>query len=267
MINLNNKIILLTGAAGLLGMQFSKHLIKSGAKVIMVDKVNLTKKKIMKQLDYENSNYFDYYRVDLTKESEISKLEKKIFKKYKFINVLINNAAFKPKGFFNSFEDYDLTTWNEVFKCNVTSAFLMSQKFYKLLSVKKNSSIINMCSIYALVGPNAEIYKGSFFKKLNSKISSPVAYTVTKIAIHGLTKFLSTYLSNKKNKIRTNSISPGGIYTGQNKKFVKLYSSKVPLKRMGEFSDLNDVLCFMCSDGSKYINGQNIVVDGGYISW
>ena len=114
------------------------------------------------------------------------------------------------------------------------------------------------------MGPNSEIYKGSFYKKFNSKISSPISYTVSKIAILGITKYLSTYLSEKKNKIRSNSISPGGIYTGQNKKFNNLYSKKVPMRRMGNFSDLNGVLAFLCSDSSKYINGQNIIIDDGW---
>ena len=107
------------------------------------------------------------------------------------------------------------------------------------------------------------IYKGS---KLNGmKINSPAVYSASKSAIIGLSRYLATYLA--KYKIRVNSISPGGVINKHNKTFVKNYSSKVPLSRMGKKNEIASAILFLSSEESSYITGQNIIVDGGYSSW
>ena len=121
-------------------------------------------------------------------------------------------------------------------------------------------NIIQTASIYGVVPPDKNIYKKSLYKGF--KISSPASYSVSKNGVIGLTKYLASHWGEYN--IRVNSISPGGIFSGQNEEFVKNYSSKVPLGRMAREEDIIGTAVFLCSDASSYITGQNIIIDGGF---
>jgi NAD(P)-dependent dehydrogenase (short-subunit alcohol dehydrogenase family) len=131
--------------------------------------------------------------------------------------------------------------------------------------LKQNSpaSIIQTASIYGVVGPDQRIYKGSEY--LDREINTPAVYSASKAAVIGLTSYLAAYWG--KNNIRVNSLTPGGIESGQNEAFTQLYSNRVPLGRMGRIDELSSALIFLASDASSYVTGQNLVVDGGLNCW
>jgi NAD(P)-dependent dehydrogenase (short-subunit alcohol dehydrogenase family) len=114
-----------------------------------------------------------------------------------------------------------------------------------------------------MVAPDHRIYDGSNY--MGVKIGSPAVYSVSKAAVIGLTRYLAAYWGAQN--IRVNTLTPGGISSGQNEIFEKLYSKRVPLGRMGATEELNSALLFLASDTSSYITGQNIVVDGGLTCW
>ena len=120
-----------------------------------------------------------------------------------------------------------------------------------------------MASIYGMVGPDFRIYEGSSY--LNQKITTPPAYATAKAAIIGMTRFLATYWADKG--IRVNTLTPGGVESGQNNDFIKNYSSRVPMVRMAKPDDLSGALIYLASDSSSYVTGQNLVVDGGWTAW
>ena len=146
---------------------------------------------------------------------------------------------------------------------NINGAFLLSREVSRAMIKKKSGNIISIASIQGVVGNDKSIYKNSKFKGV--QMSTPAVYSTSKSALIGLTRYLATYLGEFN--IRSNSISPGGIKGGQNKRFNQNYSKKVPLKRMGEVNEIVQCVIFLSSNKSSYISGQNIIVDGGYTSW
>ena len=173
------------------------------------------------------------------------------------IDVLINNAALNPKmstkDETNKFEDFSLDKWNKSLEVNLTGAFLCSQVFInKMIKDKTKGVVINVASDLGVVAPNQSIYNGDV---------KPVDYSVTKHAIIGLTKYLSTYFGNKN--IRVNTISPGGVYTNQPDDFVQRLSKLIPMGRMANKDEYKGAIVFLCSEASSYMNGHNLIIDGG----
>jgi NAD(P)-dependent dehydrogenase (short-subunit alcohol dehydrogenase family) len=147
---------------------------------------------------------------------------------------------------------------------NVDAMFLMAKYVGKhMVSKNIKGSVIQTSSIYGVVAPDQSIYEGSHY--LGGKINTPAVYSTSKAAVIGLTQYLSTYWGPKG--IRVNTITPGGIQSGQNDVFLERYSRKVPLGRMGKAEELVGALIFLASDASSYVTGQNIIVDGGFTVW
>jgi len=203
------------------------------------------------------------YQTDITKEENWKKLKSELAAKKTHVDVLINNAAGKSDNFFDAFEDYKLDDWHEVMNINLTAVMMGCQNFGVQMAAKGAGSIINISSIYGVVAPNQDIYEGSEYN--GRPINTPAVYSASKAAIIGLTRYLATYWG--KQNVRVNCITPGGVFSGQNDVFVKNYSSRVPLGRMGKPDELGGALVFLASDESTYVTGQNIIVDGGWTAW
>ncbi len=262
-IRLKNKNVILTGAGGILGQKLSQAYLDAGANIALLDIDDNAIKRLNKNLVVKNKNKFHIFKVDITNKTEIDGVIKKILQKFITIDVLHNNAATKGKSlkeFLEKFEDYKLSTWNEIMNGNLNSMFLMSQAVGKIMKKNNSGSIIQTASLYGVVNPDQDIYNGSLYN--GRKISSPAVYSVSKASVIALTKYLASYWG--KYNIRVNSISPGGIYSGQNETFVKKYSKKVPLGRMAQEKDVIGMTLFLASDVSSYITGQNILIDGGF---
>tara|TARA_B110000971_G_C19993896_1_gene493289 strand:- start:861 stop:1655 length:795 start_codon:yes stop_codon:yes gene_type:complete len=257
---LKEKYILLTGSEGILGQELLKHFLEQKANLLLVDIFDNAHK-------YKSIDRVNYFKCDISKKSQINLLFQEIEKISLTIDVLINNAATKTNSledFFQSFENYTIETWREVMGVNLDGAFLISQMAQNFLMKSSfGASVIQVSSIYGVVSPDNRIYDGAMY--LNTKINSPAIYSASKAALIGLTKYLSTYWG--KYNIRVNSISPGGIESGQNDQFIKKYSDRVPLKRMAAKEEISRAILFLASNDSTYINGQNIIVDGGLTAW
>jgi NAD(P)-dependent dehydrogenase (short-subunit alcohol dehydrogenase family) len=259
---LKDKIIVITGGLGLLGKSLAESLVKDNATVILLDIKN--KKSLFEVNDYQKiKDKLYYFKCDVSNYSQVKQISKLIMKKFSKINVLINNAAvndtFENRKSSNSgsFENYSIKEWNKSISGNLNSLFFCSQIFGKEMIRNKKSSIINISSIYGIVGPDQKIYKNNkkFFYK------NP-AYPTSKGAVISFTRYLASYWGKKG--MRVNSLSPGGIQNGQEKNFIKKYSDKTLLGRMAKTNEIVEVIKFLCSDKSSYITGSNIVVDGGW---
>ena len=175
--------------------------------------------------------------------------------KFKVFEIACNDGTFlKP------FEEYNFDTWKDILEGNLSSMFLTTKAVGKIMKKQNFGNIIQTASIYGVIPPDKNIYKNSFYNGF--EISSPASYSVSKNGVIGLTKYLASHWGEYN--IRVNSISPGGIFSGQNQEFVKNYSSRVPLGRMAKEEDIIGTAVFLCSDASSYITGQNIIIDGGF---
>ena len=252
-----DKIAVVVGGSGQLGVNTIEVLLSAGCKVINLDLINNFK---------ANKNYF-YYKLNITSEKNVKKIALEIKKKFLKINILINHAHYKGDKkdlvpfhkFFSSVENYPSEIWRKTLEVNLNGLFFATKYFIPLLIKNKQSVILNTSSTYGKVSPNKNIYG-------NSGINSPIPYAVTKSAIIGFTKYLATHFADKG--LRANTLLPGGIKNiNQKKFFIKNYSKHTPMKRLSYSSEYKETILFMVSDASSYMTGSEVVVDGGYTAW
>lgn len=265
--SLKGKVALVTGAAGLLGKEFSLTLAQAGAEVYAADlneQVVLAEAEKLVQLGYAVHGI----RLDLTDPQSAASVVTEIVRKSGHLNVLVNSAAMDPKfdpdhpaSSSNAFEDYPLKSWQDAVNVNLTGPFLVTQAVARQMALQKKGSIINICSTYGLGGPDQRIYE----KPGKPKTFKPVYYTVTKAGILGFTKYLATYYAGTE--IRVNALTPGGVYNGHDEIFTANYSARTVLGRMARKDEMNGALLFLASDASSYMTGGNVVVDGGWTAW
>lgn len=247
--DLKNKTVIITGGNGFLGSQFVKAFIEKDSNVLILD-ITKNKKK--------HPRLFNY-KCDITNDASLSTVSKEIYKKFKKIDVLINNAAIdhlpKQKNNSNKLEDFDLDKWNNEINVGLTGSLNCTKHFGKLMAEQKSGGVIlNISSDLGIIAPNQNIYK-----KLN--FTKPVTYSVIKHGIIGLTKYTASYWGDKK--VRCNVLAPGGINQNFDKSFVNKIKKLIPLNRMARINEYNNIVLFLCSDESSYITGTTIVADGG----
>lgn len=266
--DLENKVAVVTGAAGILGIIFCEALLKVGVRVAMIDCYNdvlLEKAQLLKRR--YGPNKLLTINSDITKHDSVNKMVNNVVSEFGSIDILHNNAATKGSSltaFYEAYENYSLNTWREIMSVNLDAAFLVSQAVGKqMIKQGHGGSIIQTVSIYGVVAPNQSIYEGSEY--LGVKINTPAAYSASKAGLLGLTRYLAAYWA--KHNIRVNALTPGGIESGQNETFKNSYSSRVPLGRMGKAEELCGAFLLLASQQSSYITGQNIIIDGGYCCW
>ena len=258
--NLKGKKILISGANGFLGFEFTKFLLDEKATIIATDifleRLNRLKKNF-------SSNNLIIKKLDVTKKISWKKLDAYLNKKKIHVDVLINSAGFtnntKSKIYNNDFFKLDKTDHDKIMDINLFGSLIGCQIIGKRMISRRNGSIINIASMYGLKSPKHFIYPGT-------GISAPISYALSKSAVIMLTKYLGT--SFAKYNVRVNSISPGGMrQSTHGKKWLSRFSKMCPANRMGYPKELFGAIRYLCSDMSSYSNGANIVVDGGWTNW
>ncbi len=244
---LKDKVVLITGGLGIQGPEHKKAFEAVGAEVIVTD-----------------INEGDY-KLDVTKPESIKETVDKVVKKHGRIDVLVNNAGATGKQVVRAaapVEDQQAEDWEYILKVNLTGVWLCSQAVGKIMVRQGGGSIINLASIYGLVGPDFRIYKQAEYA--GKKMGTPAAYAASKGGVMALTKYLACYWADKG--IRVNCVTPGGIYDKQSEEFVKAYVKNVPMGRMAKKDEISGALLYLASDLSNYVTGANIVIDGGLTS-
>ena len=259
LMSLKNRKVLITGATGGLGKVIATTIIELGGELILVDQPKSDYSDLVSKLQKKQSSPIVCINCNLEDKRERQSLISQVQEDYSSnLNVLINNAAFVGEsdlpGWTTKFEDQSIETWSRAIEVNLTAAFDLSKGFAKILGSQGNGSIINIGSIYGIVGPVLSLYEGT-------AMGNPAAYSASKGGLLQLTRWLSTTVAPN---IRVNSISPGGIWRDQPIEFVKRYESRTPLGRMATEEDFKGVIAYLSSDLSSYVTGQNIVVDGGW---
>jgi len=252
-IKLNNKKVYILGGFGLIGSKVVKNILSVKGKVIVLD---IKKKKISKNIKYE--------KFDCSKLEDLEKNFDKITKKFGLPNIFINCSY--PKT-----EDWDRCSFSKINLRRMTKNIEIHMNSYawiakivadKMVKNKIKGSIINLNSIYGLLGQDLTIYN-----KTSMKENMP--YSMIKGGLTNLTRQMASYYG--RFGVRVNSICSGGLKEHvtrqvkfQNKQFIKNYEKKVPLKRLGNPEEVANVITFIASDASSYITGSNILVDGGW---
>lgn len=262
-LDLTGKIAVVTGAFGQLGLQFSRALNGAGARVAMLD-IKLDDKVIEA---FENDRFMAI-KADVTSRSSLESALKKIVNKWGLPDILINNAAIDstlnaPAEENGPFEEYPLKSWRKMMEINLTGPLLCSQVFGGMMNIKnKQGSIINIGSIYGSVSPRQELYQ--HITKDGKPFVKAVSYAVSKSGLAGLTRYLATYW---RGKIRVNLVTLGGVFRNQDKLFIKKYAKNVPIGRMAREDEYNSMIVYLSSNEASYVNGANLVLDGGWTAW
>ena len=257
MFDLSSKIIIITGGAGLLGSRLAEIIISNNGTPIILDNDN---KKIVKlKKNVNKKNLIECHKVDITNKKQIKNTIDKIYKKYKKIDCLINNAGYNPKlGLKNNkLENFTIKQWEKEIQIGLTGSLVVTQETVKRMIKQRNGNIINISSDLGVIAPNQSLYS-----KNNKK---PISYSVVKHGIIGFSKYLATYLAEYN--IRSNTLCPGGISNNQPKEFVTKIKKLIPLKRMAKINDYDGIILYLCSDYSSYMTGSTIVCDGGRSAW
>ena len=256
--SLHHQVAIVTGGAGMLGRQHAEILSDAGAQVVIADIKQDICDEIAKKITSRNDITALGVEVDITDEKSVLQMTKKIKEKFGKIDILINNAAGKPKNLFQKFEDYAVDDWEKVMAVNLRGVFLCSKVIGAEMVKQGKGIIVNIGSIYGLVGTDQRMYG-------TSGINAPAVYAASKGAVINLTRYLATYWAGKG--IRVNTLSPGGVENNQDLEFINQYCGKTPLRRMARKEDFKGALLFLCSDASSYMTGANLVVDGGWTAW
>ena len=254
--NLDEKIVVVTGGAGLLGSKVVKGLSEAGATVIVAEVDDKKGKALEKSCRNENLNVF-FRKLDITNEISINSFLQNCINEFRIIDAWVNTAYPKSEDWGqDNISTYDSFVENAT--KHLGGYYLTTIKAAELMKEQGFGSIINFGSIYGVTAPDFSIYKGTDMKM-------PIPYAIIKGGINMLTKYIAAYYG--KYNIRANVISPGGIFNNQPEQFVKNYENKVPLRRMGKPDDIVGPVIFLVSDASAYITGQIIMVDGGWTIW
>lgn len=268
--DLTGRVAIVTGGAGLLGSQYSRTLLEAGAKVVVADldaqRATMAAAGAVAEIGGEAIGQ----GVDVRRKEDVEKMVAAVGAQFGRIDILINNAAIDPKldtavaaRLANTFEDYPLELWQHTLDVNLTGAFLCSQAVGKVMLAQSRGVMVNICSTYGLVAPDQRLYRRAGERE--QALFKPAAYSVTKAGIAHLSRYLAAYWGGRG--IRVNTLTPGGVYSAQDDEFVAKYAARTPLGRMAAANDMNGAMLFLVSDASSYMNGANLVVDGGWTAW
>jgi NAD(P)-dependent dehydrogenase (short-subunit alcohol dehydrogenase family) len=269
--SLEEKIIIITGGAGLLGIKHAEAVVECGGIPVLLD-INLD------ALNSAEKKIRDVYKIDvlalccdITNKDSIKDCLVKIVEKFGRIDGLVNNAANDPKvgpgadaKKLTRFENMSIDYWNSDIAVGLTGAFLCAQVFGHYMATHNGGVIVNIASDLAIIAPDQRLYSIPGLPA-DSQPVKPVTYSVVKSGLVGLTKYLSTYWVDSN--VRVNAISPGGIYNNQDDIFVRELSTRIPMGRMATQDENKGGLIYLLSDASSYVTGINLVVDGGRSVW
>jgi NAD(P)-dependent dehydrogenase (short-subunit alcohol dehydrogenase family) len=267
--DVEGRAVIVTGGAGMLGTRYAQALSEAGAHVVVADLDGDRAEKVVAELAGARSLAV---RADVSDPSSVRDMVRQALDAFGEIDGLVNNAALDPKADPSHadenrvlFEDYPLEQWNRHLAVDLTGAFLCAQAVARPMLDRGKGSIVNVSSIYGVVGPDPRLYRDEGSRDTEPPFVKPVAYSVTKAALIGLTRYLAAYWGGSG--IRVNALVPGGVRAGQDEGFVRRYSARTPLGRMAEPDEYCAALLFLLSDASAYMTGSDLVVDGGWTAW
>lgn len=259
--DLSEKVVVVTGGAGLLGATYCQAMIDHGAKVVLADLTSANPVDKAKTIKSINNGRIIGINCDVGCESDVISLFQSVIAEFGRVDVVLNNAAatgehlMRQGAAFTSFEDSTLSVWDSAIRVNLTGVYLVAREGGKAMLQSGGGSLVNVSSTYGVVGPDHRIYEGMKFNSLAS-------YSAAKAGVHGLTRWLATYWGDKG--IRVNTLVPGGVQNNHDPEFVRRYAERTPLKRMAHCQDMVGAMIFLASDASAYCTGQQLFVDGGW---
>lgn len=270
--DLSGRVAIITGGAGLLGVQHGEAIAELGGIPVLVD---LDEDRAR----YEAEKMAKAYAVaaqgmatDITQPEQVAALKDRVLDRLGRVDILINNAANNPKmenkddaiSHWSRLEHFPMEVWQQDFSVGLTGAFLCSQQFGTEMARVGRGVIINMTSDLGLIAPDQRLYQQPGLADDKQPVK-PVTYSVVKAGLIGLTRYLATYWADRG--VRCNALAPGGVFNGQPEDFVDRLASRIPMGRMACHTEYRAAIQFLSSDASSYMTGAVLSMDGGRTCW
>lgn len=259
--DLNGKVALITGGAGLLAQEYAIALAAYGAVIYLAD-IDLEKLRAVSTSLSERGIEAKLLDFDVSDELGWETAVDKILNQENTLDILVNNAGYTNHtgqgNYSKPAEDFPLTTWDEIIKVNLTGSFLGCKVVGSRMLKSNQGTIVNVASLYGVVSPHHPLYR-------DSQVSQPVAYSVSKSGVISLTKYLGSLWA--RNGVRVNCLTPGGVFNNHEEPFLSRFSELNPIGKMLDKSELHGAIVFLASDASSHVVGHNLVVDGGWTIW
>lgn len=270
---IENKIVIITGGAGLLGKKHAEAVIEGKGIPVLIDisksAIDSAKKEFQEK--YGRECDVDGYIADISNRNKMERIADNLKEKYGHIDILINNAANNPKVEGSAanmkaiqFENFSMQMWLDDLAVGLTGAFVCAQVFGGIMANQGKGVILNISSDLGVIAPDQRIYRKEGLKE-DEQTVKPVTYSVIKHGLIGLTKYLATYYAEKG--VRANALCPAGVYNGQDEEFLSRLVNLIPMGRMADVEEYKSTILYMISDASSYMTGSTVIVDGGRTCW
>jgi NAD(P)-dependent dehydrogenase (short-subunit alcohol dehydrogenase family) len=269
--SLQGRVAIITGGGGMLGYQHAATIVGLGGHPVLLDIDDQGLTANAERLKSEFGEVVLGLEADITNLESVLASKEKVLERYERIDILINNAARNPKvedsagTDFSRLENFSADQWQKDLDVGLGGAFNCAKVYgAHMANTGRGGVIVNIASDLGVIAPDQRIYKVSGRPEHLQPVK-PVTYSVVKHGIIGLTKYLATYWCDQG--LRCNALSPGGVYAGQDDVFVGNLTKLIPMGRMAKADEYRGAIAFLCSDASSYLNGANLIVDGGRSVW
>ena len=250
LLSLKDKIILVTGGAGQYGRCIVEGLAEADGTVITASRNLDAGEKVAKEFRDRNLDVHAM-RVDQADHESVIALKQQIHDKFERLDVFVNNAVSRPMEGYNE----PIEQFEESMRVNATGMMDILREMADLIVQSGGGNIINISSMMGMFGPDLSNYEGTDMGDM------PPDYFFHRGGLINLTRYMARMLADKK--IRVNCINPGGLFNHQPQRFLDNYCKKVPVGRMANKDDIKGLVVLLASEASAYINGENILMDGG----
>jgi NAD(P)-dependent dehydrogenase (short-subunit alcohol dehydrogenase family) len=252
---LQDKVIVVTGGAGLLGRQFCEAIAAHGGTVIVADRDLEGAARVAADISARHAGRALAGELDITNQASVQALIAQLASRHGRIDAVVNNAYPRNPNYGRKLEEVGYADFCDNVGMHLGGYFLVSQQFAAWFKANGGGNIVNLSSIYGSIAPRFDVYQGT-------SMTMPVEYAAIKAAVVHMSLYMAQYF--KADGVRVNVLSPGGILDRQPASFVERYNAHAGSKGMLDPADMLGALVFLLSDGARYMTGQNLTVDDGF---
>jgi len=253
--DISGRVVVLTGACGLIGRALARAFGERGARLALVDVPAARPGSFATELGDEAMGL----SCDVSKAAEVSAVAGEVVRRFGRVDVLVNNHRCKPVGFTEArAETFPEELWDAVMAVDLKGTFLTCREFGRVMLEQGKGSIINLASTYGVVSSNPDLYE-------QNSLGNPVAYSVSKGGVIMLTRYLGAHWAERG--VRVNCVTPHGVWNDQESAFVERFAKKSPMRRLMTAEEVVGAVLFLASDASSYATASNLMIDGGWTAW